>query len=273
MAFEVFGESADFDPDKNSIVRTNVKRLRLRLGAYYHGSGIHDDLVIDLSKGYVPRFSLKPRLESIPHVEVVELPGKSQLWVWVTMAAMLLGATSAWMIRPNSKTRDAAERHPRRLFADATSEGGSSRKILVGTRYGQLAITPNGRKLYALSWADDRSITVVGADDLQVKSNLRSSIPLRTASMSGDGRLYISSTESQVLVIDTATDRMKLIPVGAPVFDAIATASGRKLFLAMGVAGLKRLDLRTGEIRGLSPIAHPTRPMSGVAWSATSTRW
>lgn len=262
LAFEVFGEAPDFDPGKNSIVRINARRLRLRLEAYYRGSGRDDDLIVDLSTGYVPQFSLK--LKDTPHLPVVEAEPKRRPWLWMTMGALLLVAAFGWVFRQGrqtpSQTHNATESRPRRLFARSTSQGGHPTKILTGTRYGQLAVTPDGKKLYALSWADDRSITVLGAEDLQVKGTLQSPIPLRTATISRDHQLlYISSTEPQVVVIDTATDRVKrLIPVGAPTFDAIATADGRKLFLATGVAGLQRMDLVTGEIRVLSPLAHPT---------------
>src|ERR1017187_7635398 len=57
---ELFGQS-DFDPKRNSTVRSAANRLRAKLAAYYAGPGRADDVVIELPEGaYVPRFSLKP---------------------------------------------------------------------------------------------------------------------------------------------------------------------------------------------------------------------
>jgi hypothetical protein len=77
--------------------------------------------------------------------------------------------------------------------------------------------------------------------------------------MCRDGQsIYISSTEPQVVVVDTASDNVKrVIPTGQPAFDIAVTADNRKLFLALGSAGLKRFDLVTGDGRVLSPLACP----------------
>ena len=259
LAFEVFGESPAFDPDKNSIVRTSAKRLRSRMAAYYVGSGKSDTLIIDLSKGYTPRFGFRPKPLIIPDVD----PAMRRIpWRWVAAGGLVVAGCFGWMFRPNVSPIESAveDSRPRRLFARATSEGASPAKILNSQRFGQLVMTPDGKKLYALSVDDDRSITVLGADNLQVKSILRSPIPVRRAFMSSDREtLYLSSTEPQVVAVDTTDDHVRrVIPVGAPAFDVAGTRDGRKLFLAMGAAGLRRIDLRSGASRVLSPLAHPS---------------
>jgi len=125
--------------------------------------------------------------------------------------------------------------------------------------YSRLLVTPDGRKLYAISEADS-SITVYGVADLQRKRTFHLPKPYRSAFMARDGRrIYISSPEGGVMVVDTAADRVLegVIPTGEPAFDIAVTPDNRKLFLAMGNAGLKRIDLKTGQSRVLSSLACP----------------
>jgi TolB-like protein/tetratricopeptide (TPR) repeat protein len=57
LAMDVFGRGADFDPMHDSIVRTEARRVRHMLNAYYAGPGSADPIRISLPKGtYVPRF-------------------------------------------------------------------------------------------------------------------------------------------------------------------------------------------------------------------------
>ena len=62
IAVAVYRRPTDFDPKLDSIVRTEARRLRLRLKEYYAGSGADDAVRIDLPLGrYVPQFSLPAR--------------------------------------------------------------------------------------------------------------------------------------------------------------------------------------------------------------------
>ena len=57
LAIDVFGRTTDFDPKEDSIVRTEVRKLRFSIQKYYDGEGASDLLRIALPKGgYVPRF-------------------------------------------------------------------------------------------------------------------------------------------------------------------------------------------------------------------------
>ena len=57
IAVEVFGRKPDYDPKRDSVVRTEATRLRSRLVEYYAGSGAGDPIVIERPKGdYVPSF-------------------------------------------------------------------------------------------------------------------------------------------------------------------------------------------------------------------------
>src|ERR1044071_2299211 len=57
IGVEVYGRSPDYDPRRDSTVRSEIGRLRARLSKYYATEGRQDLLVIDLPKGsYVPSF-------------------------------------------------------------------------------------------------------------------------------------------------------------------------------------------------------------------------
>src|SRR5207248_9436831 len=51
IATEVFGRSADFDPQMDSTVRVQVGRLRQKLHEYYAAEGTEDAILVDLPKG------------------------------------------------------------------------------------------------------------------------------------------------------------------------------------------------------------------------------
>lgn len=57
IATEVFGRSADFDPQLDSMVRVQAGRLRVKLSEYYTGDGAEDPIIVELPKGtYVLAF-------------------------------------------------------------------------------------------------------------------------------------------------------------------------------------------------------------------------
>ena len=57
IATEVFGRSADFDPQLDSMVRVQAGRLRSKLTEYYSSDGLEDPIVVELPKGtYVLAF-------------------------------------------------------------------------------------------------------------------------------------------------------------------------------------------------------------------------
>jgi hypothetical protein len=57
IATEVFGRSADFDPQLDSMVRVQAGRLRSKLTEYYGSDGAEDPIVVELPKGtYVLSF-------------------------------------------------------------------------------------------------------------------------------------------------------------------------------------------------------------------------
>jgi hypothetical protein len=57
IATEVFGRSADFDPQLDSMVRVQAGRLRSKLAEFYNADGLEDDIIVELPKGtYVLSF-------------------------------------------------------------------------------------------------------------------------------------------------------------------------------------------------------------------------
>jgi hypothetical protein len=57
IAAEVFGRTSSFDPESDSIVRTEAARLRNRLDRYYGSSGSGEPVRIVLNRGdYLPVF-------------------------------------------------------------------------------------------------------------------------------------------------------------------------------------------------------------------------
>ena len=57
LAIEVLGREADFDQNRDAIVRVEVHRLRKKLKEYYQGEGAAHSLQIVIDPGkYVPRF-------------------------------------------------------------------------------------------------------------------------------------------------------------------------------------------------------------------------
>jgi hypothetical protein len=51
IATEVFGRSADFDPQGDSTVRVQAGRLRIKLTEYYASEGVDDQILVELPKG------------------------------------------------------------------------------------------------------------------------------------------------------------------------------------------------------------------------------
>ncbi|MBV9504801.1 MAG: hypothetical protein JO323_07325 [Acidobacteriia bacterium] len=51
VGIDAFGKPPSYDPRQESVVRTQVARLRQKLTDYYHTEGINDPILVDLPKG------------------------------------------------------------------------------------------------------------------------------------------------------------------------------------------------------------------------------
>ena len=61
LGVEVFGREPGYDSKADSVVRTQARRVREKLGQYYSAEGRADPVLIEIPKGgYVPRFRLAP---------------------------------------------------------------------------------------------------------------------------------------------------------------------------------------------------------------------
>ncbi len=74
---EALGRGDSFDPRHDPIVRTQARKLRLRLAKYYQTEGVHDQIYIEFPKGsYVPVFQRAPG--QAERVVVAQMPSAPQ---------------------------------------------------------------------------------------------------------------------------------------------------------------------------------------------------
>ncbi len=118
IATEVFGRSADFDPQLDSMVRVQAGRLRVKLAEYYNSDGEADAVAVELPRGtYVVSFHHKaagqPRLHSTPTAENQHegaAPGRTyRNWIIATVSLAILLAGSAAVILSLVSNRNAAQ--------------------------------------------------------------------------------------------------------------------------------------------------------------------
>ena len=67
IAVDALGYGADFDPQTDSIIRIQARRLRRALHRYYQGPGVEDPIKIEIPKGgYVPVFLDNQAASNVP---------------------------------------------------------------------------------------------------------------------------------------------------------------------------------------------------------------
>jgi adenylate cyclase len=96
IGVEIFGRPPDYNPKRDSIVRTEAARLRARLGEYYANGGRNDELVIDLPKGgYVPVIR---RVQKSADTTALATPrSRKSLWLVLMLGCLATGlAVVAW---------------------------------------------------------------------------------------------------------------------------------------------------------------------------------
>lgn len=268
IAYEVFGKE-DFDYTSDTSVRVAMLRLRTKLDQYYAHEGQDDALIIRF-QGYEPVFSRPAVPPMIPEKSLPDTPAPIRRfrtpWKGFTAALALLvcifGAryiTHGWALHRQESLPASAETLPARFLAHSTSEGQSLHIIAPERQYGLLLMTPDGSELYAVESVGARSVTAFGVADLKQKFSFILPGSVRSAFMSRDGkRIYFGSAQDGVIVFNAASGRLeRTIPTGGPVPSLAVSPDNRKLFVAMGIHGVKRIDLRTGDVRVLSSVAYP----------------
>jgi TolB-like protein/Tfp pilus assembly protein PilF len=80
---EAFDRGLEFDPRRDTIVRTEAWHVRRRLARYYAGEGLADPLQIELPKGgYTPRFVRSRQLEAAePEIPCNTLPAFKEVQI------------------------------------------------------------------------------------------------------------------------------------------------------------------------------------------------
>jgi tetratricopeptide (TPR) repeat protein len=90
---EVFGREPSYDTRADPIVRTEARRLRVRLREYYDGPGAGDTLVIDLPKGgYVPVIRLAAHVlqETASSRESTPRSLRRSHFLWLSLAVIVV---------------------------------------------------------------------------------------------------------------------------------------------------------------------------------------
>ena len=147
IAVDVFGREPDYDPKVDAIVRTEARRLRLKLAEYYANTGSSDPLQIQLPKSsYVPLFV--PTIAPRPEPE-----GRSTFPVrtMAGIAAIAAVCAAIWFAR-----RDPAPLPLPRLLTDSVTK---ARKPVL---------SPGGDKV---AWsADEGGYSHIQIHDLKTRS-------------------------------------------------------------------------------------------------------
>jgi hypothetical protein len=68
IATEVYGRSADFDPQSDSTIRVQAGRLRMKLAEYYASEGVNDPIVVKIPKGSYHLIFEPRQFASAPHL-------------------------------------------------------------------------------------------------------------------------------------------------------------------------------------------------------------
>jgi DNA-binding beta-propeller fold protein YncE len=255
IGIEVFGKPPDFDPATDSTVRVRANKLRSALEEYYRITGQNDEILITLPKGrYVPEIALRSsgRPPELPH------PPKSRFRRMVSVAAFVVLALLAaiFTVVNRSHIRIALPPPPGRILVRATSEGNQPRRIPLSHNPTCLAISPAGDKLFAIA-NDGRVLSIVHVAEESVKT-IRLPREGCELAVSPDGKLYIASAIDGIMVLDIEKEQIiGTLGTGGPVRQIAIDPSGRKLFLAMGRLGLKRLSLPSGELTRITDRTCP----------------
>jgi TolB-like protein/Tfp pilus assembly protein PilF len=114
IAVDVLGRPASFDPRIDSIVRTQVGRLREKLKDYYSNEGRQDPIVIDIPlRSYSPSFTVRdpePLVEPPTPSETVtmperatRLPVRALVVTSLVTLVVLVGALAIWKARASTE--------------------------------------------------------------------------------------------------------------------------------------------------------------------------
>lgn len=121
IATEVFGRSADFDPQLDSMVRVQAGRLRVKLSEYYGLDGAEDPIIVELPKGtYVLAFHHRAAMPArangagngaaaAGHAAVSAAAGPRRNWIIAIASLTFLLAVAAVVILSLVSNRNSAQ--------------------------------------------------------------------------------------------------------------------------------------------------------------------
>jgi tetratricopeptide (TPR) repeat protein len=117
IGVQLFGRDPGYDPKVDPVVRTEVRRLRLKLAEYYATEGQNNPVCIEIPKGaYV--LQLRPRVPAVS-AEPVRKP-RSRRWLTAagTALACLLAIGAVWWVRkPHAPAAAKQQRYAARTPA------------------------------------------------------------------------------------------------------------------------------------------------------------
>jgi hypothetical protein len=118
IATEVYGRSADFDPQSDSTIRVQAGRLRMKLAEYYATEGTNDPILVKIPKGsyhlvfepkqqFAPQPQLVPRRDEAPTL-VQTVPVQWRVAVVTLLACLIVSLVVLGSLLWNHKQADAA---------------------------------------------------------------------------------------------------------------------------------------------------------------------
>lgn len=249
VARHALGRRSDFDPQRDSIVRVEVHRVRKRLQEYYKAEGASHPVQIVLSRGhYAPQFiypdttveqapaATLPPLENVPRQEneFDSAPGRwRRIWVWALLAILAAGLAAAlpWLRSPRVAPVAFATR------ASAGPVDANSVRILAGLASGEYVDrfgtrwsadeyftggTASAVRYYSLALADDPAIY----QHARTGEEFSYDIPLRPGSY--EMRLMFAES-AEVAIVGSVGDGSRSFHVTANGVQILPPLDGRHM--------------------------------------------
>lgn len=192
-----------------------------------------------------------------PEAIVAAPAARRSWWPFAAVAGFGILAAAAWFAIPKRTAPVPAPKRIGRLLAAVTSEGRQPVIVPLPAPSSFVILTPDEREAYIIH-SSANFVSVLDTRTNRITRRVEVGPGPSRAVMSPDGsRLYIGSAVSDLTVIETATKKVRIIPIGGPVTDVAVTPDGRKVFLASEYSGLKRLLTATGELATLPGTVCP----------------
>jgi Tol biopolymer transport system component len=160
IGVEVFGRDPGYDPKVDSVVRTEARRLRLKLQDYYNGSGTQDELRVEIPKGAYQVAFVSRESGAASAVEIAP-PAPPPRWTSssiATIAALAVGGAILLHILTRETTGSAGSR----------PQSPSPEPLLLTQSIGQAthpSLTADGETVvYSLASGDNSGIYVLRMD-------------------------------------------------------------------------------------------------------------